>query len=224
VVRVGDYSRELCGGTHVRRSGELGSAYITSETGIGSGLRRVEVVAGPAALEWVAGRLEALNRVAAAIGAPPDAAAARAEALASELQALKRQSARLESAMAAARAADLVRDAESIDGLRVVVARVDASSADALSTTVDRVRELLGGGVVLLGAVIGGKPLFVASAGPDAQGAGISAGTLADKAARLTGGGGGGRPDFARAGGKDASLLDAGLERARALVEEARRA
>ncbi len=221
VVRVGDYSQELCGGTHVHHSGEIGSAYITSETGIGSGMRRVEVVAGPAALEWVAGRLDLLERVAGAVGAPADAAADRVQALLAELQAARRDLRRLEAAVAAVRAEDLVERAQVVDGLKVVAARVDASSTDALGEVVDRVRGKLGEGVVVLGAVIDSRPMFAASASEQAQRAGVAAGALVGRVAKVTGGGGGGKPAFARAGGSDASKLDAALALVPELVRSA---
>jgi alanyl-tRNA synthetase len=216
VVRVGDYSQELCGGTHVRRSGEIGSAYVTSETGIGSGMRRVEVVAGPAALEWVAGRLELLDRVASAANAPVDATPERIQALVAELQASRRELAKLEKAVAAVRAEELVSTAQAVDGLQVVAARVEASSPDALGEIVDRVRSKLGEGVVVLGAVIDSRPHFAASASVQARQAGLAAGSIVGQVAKVTGGGGGGKPEFARAGGRDASKLDAAL----ALVPE----
>ncbi|HWP29322.1 MAG TPA: alanine--tRNA ligase [Chloroflexota bacterium] len=223
VVRVGDYSQELCGGTHVHHSGEIGSAYIVSESGIGSGMRRVEVVAGPAALEWVASRLALLERIATTVGAPVDAAAERVQALTAELQAARRELSRLEAALANARAAELVETAQQVDGLRVVAARVEASSMDALGHTVDRVRGRLGPGVVVLGAVINSRPMFVASVSPEAQRRGLTAGALVGRVAAVTGGGGGGRPDFARAGGKDASQLDAALALVPELVRSALR-
>ncbi|HZR97814.1 MAG TPA: alanine--tRNA ligase [Chloroflexota bacterium] len=221
VVRVGDYSQELCGGTHVARSGEIGSAYIASESGIGSGMRRVEVVAGPAALEWVQNRLAQLDRVASALNAPPDAAAERVAALAAELQAARRELSRLQASAAKGRAEELAERAESVDGLRVVAARVDAPTPDALGETADQVRKRLGPGIVVLGAVINAKPMFIAAASPEAVQAGVQAGAIVKKVAEATGGGGGGRPDFARAGGKDASQLDAALALVPALVRAA---
>jgi alanyl-tRNA synthetase len=221
VVRVGDYSAELCGGTHVQHSGQIGSAYIVSESGIGSGMRRVEVVAGKTALEWVEGRLQLLDRVASAVGAPQDATAERVAALVAELQAARRELSRLEATVAAARARELVERAVTVDGLRVVAARVDASSRDALGETVDRVRKHLGPGVVVLGAIIDGKPQFVAAASPEAREKGIAAGTLVRQVAAVTGGGGGGGPDFARAGGRDPSQLDAALALVPELVRNA---
>jgi alanyl-tRNA synthetase len=222
VVRVGDYSMELCGGTHVHHSGEIGSAYITSEGGIGSGMRRVEVVAGPAALEWVESRLALLDRIAGTVGAPADAAAERVQALASELQAARRELSRLESAAASARAGDLTETAVTVDGLRVVAARVEAASKDSLGETVDRLRHKLGPGVVVLGAVINGNPEFVAAASPEAIERGVAAGALVSKVADMTGGRGGGRANFARGGGKDAGQLEAALALVPELVRAAR--
>jgi alanyl-tRNA synthetase len=221
VVRVGDYSRELCGGTHVQRSGEIGSAYITSESGIGSGMRRVEVVAGPAALEWVEGRLALLDRIGDALNAPVDAAADRVAALAAELQAARRELSRLQASTAKGRAEELAEAAESVDGLHLVTARIEAPNADALGETADQVRKRLGPGVVVLGAVIGDRPQFVAALTPEAVQAGLSAGKLVGAIAKVAGGGGGGKPDFARAGGKDAAQLDAALALVPRLVREA---
>jgi alanyl-tRNA synthetase len=222
VVRVGDYSQELCGGTHVGRSGEIGSAYIASESGIGSGMRRVEVVAGPAALEWVQSRLAQLDRVASAVNAPPEAAADRVAALTAELQAARRELSKLQAASAKDRAEELAEAAESLDGLRVVAARVDAANQDALGETADQVRKRLGAGVVVLGAVIQDRPQFVAALTPEAVQAGLSAGTIVGRIAKVAGGGGGGKPDFARSGGKDATQLDAALALVPQLVREAR--
>ncbi len=221
VVRVGDYSQELCGGTHVRHSGEIGSAYIASETGIGSGMRRVEVVAGPAALEWVEGRLGQLARVAETVGAPADAAAERVQALVAELQAARRDLSRLEKQIAAARADELAARAEAIDGLQVVAARVDASSKEALGETADRIRNRLGPSVVALGAVIEARPHFVVSVSSEAQQAGLKAGALVKEVARVAGGGGGGRDSFATGAGRDASRLDEALAQVPRLVREA---
>jgi alanyl-tRNA synthetase len=136
------------------------------------------------------------------------------------LQAARRELSRLESAAASARAGDLAEGAVAVNGLRVVAARVEASNADALGQTVDQLRKRLGPGVVVLGAVINGRPMFAAAASEEAWRAGIEAGALVGEVARVTGGGGGGKRDFARAGGKDASQLDAAL----ALVPELVRA
>jgi alanyl-tRNA synthetase len=222
VVRVGDYSQELCGGTHVRHSGEIGSAYIASETGIGSGMRRVEVVAGPAALEWVEGRLAQLARVADTVGAPADAAAERVQALLAELQAARRELSRLEKQIAAARADELAARAQAIDGLQVVAARVEASSKEALGETADRIRNRLGPSVVALGAVIEARPHFVVTVSPEAQQAGLKAGALVKEVARIAGGGGGGRDSFATGAGRDPARLDEALAQVVRLVREAR--
>jgi alanyl-tRNA synthetase len=222
VVRVGDYSQELCGGTHVTRSGEIGSAYIASESGIGSGMRRVEVVAGPAALDWVHGRLAQLDRVASAVNAPADAVADRVATLAAELQAARRELSRLQASAAKGRAEELAETAENVDGLRVVTARIDAPNADTLGETADQVRKRLGPGVVVLGAVIGDRPQFVAALTPEAVQAGLSAGKLVGEIAKVAGGGGGGKPEFARAGGKDPGQLDVALAIVPRLVREAR--
>jgi alanyl-tRNA synthetase len=220
VVQVGDYSQELCGGTHVSRSGEIGSAYIASETGIGSGMRRVEVVAGPAALDWVQGRLAQLERVASVVNAPVDAAAERVAALTAELQAARRELSRLQASAAKGRAEELAEAAESINGLRVVTARVEATTPDALGETADQVRKRLGTGVVVLGAIIGDRPHFVAALTPEAIQAGLSARTLVGEIAKVAGGGGGGKPEFARAAGKDAGLLDTALALTPQLVRD----
>jgi alanyl-tRNA synthetase len=222
VVRVGDYSQELCGGTHVTRSGEIGSAYVASESGIGSGLRRVEVVAGPAALEWVQGRLAQLDRVASTVNAAPDAVAERVAALSAELQATRRELSRLQATAARGQAEELIDKAASVDGLRLVAARVEAPNPDALGETADQIRKKLGPGVVVLGAVIDERPHFVAALTPEAIQAGLSAGKLVGQIAKVAGGGGGGKPDFARAGGKDASQVDAALALVPELVRAAR--
>jgi alanyl-tRNA synthetase len=221
VVTMGDFSKELCGGTHVRSTGELGAAYIASETGIGSGLRRVEVVAGRAAHDLARARARQVEAIAERLGVAPEQADERVGALLEELREVRRAASRLEAAMGKNQAQTLAAGAEDIAGIRLVAGRADTGSMDGLLQVKDAVQQALGPGVIVLGAVIDGNPQFVASVSPELVRPGLDAVGLIKAVAADAGGGGGGRPELARAGGRDATKLDAALARAPEFVRAA---
>ena len=208
VVRVGDYSRELCGGTHLRSSSQACLFRILSEGGVASGVRRIEAVTGQAAMDEVRSDADILSASLAALKVPAQELPKRIETLLSEHKSLEKKIAEQAVAASVSAADGLVSGAQTCGSFRMVCARVEAPDADTLRRMADRVRDLIGEGVVFLAAATGGKVLFVAMATPDAVRAGISAGDLVREAARATGGGGGGRPDMAQAGGRDATRLD----------------
>ncbi len=216
VVRVvdigGGASRELCGGTHLRRTGQIGSFVVTGESSVAAGIRRIEALTGLGAERLVRDRLRRLRELAARLGTPSlDGIGARVD----DLQARNRELAReLEAAraeLAGARAGGLADRAVDVDGVRVLATRVEAADAGALRTQVDALRAQLGRGVVVLGAVIDGQPRVVAAVSDDAVGLGLHAGQLVKQVAADLGGGGGGRPGLAEAGGRDAGALDGAL-------------
>lgn len=221
VVTMGDFSKELCGGTHVSSTGELGAAYVASETGIGSGIRRVEVVAGRAAHQLARARGRQVSAVAARLGVTPEQVDERVQGLLDELREARRLASRLEASVGRGQAAALAAGAQEIGGVRLVAGRVDAGSMDGLLQVKDAVQQALGPGIIVLGAVIDGTPQFVAGVSKELIRPNLDAVALIKPVAAVAGGGGGGRPDLARAGGKDAAKLDAALARAAEVVREA---
>jgi alanyl-tRNA synthetase len=210
VVKIGDFSVELCGGTHLDATGELGLLKVETEGAVAAGVRRIEAVAGPAALDSVARRESALKEAADLLKIGPLEVPKRLAKLLDEQKQLERQLAELEAKLARSRADDLVASARQIGGVAVIAARVDGLDADGLRAVVDRLRDRLGSGVVCVGSVVDGKVSLVAAVTKDLTKR-FQAGKIVQEAAKVVGGGGGGRPDLAQAGGKDPSKLDAAL-------------
>ena len=209
------FSRELCGGTHLQTTGAVGSCQIVGDSSIGAGLRRLEALTGPEAERWIEERLDVVSGLAQRFRVPPLDVGARVEALEHQLSEERKRS-QQGAQRASVDAADaLVERAEDLDGVRLLIARVDASSADALRTMGDRLRDRLGTAFVLLGAGIEERLQFVAMATDDVVERGLRADDIVRTAAKVAGGGGGGRPQVAQAGGRDLSQLDAALEAAR---------
>ncbi len=221
VVTMGDFSKELCGGTHVSSTGELGAAYIASETGIGSGIRRVEVVAGRAAHELARSRSRQVAAVSARLGVPPDQLEERVLGLLDELKEVRRVTSRLEATLGKTQAETLVAAAQDVGAVRLVAGRVEATSMDGLLQVKDFVQQALGSGIVVLGAVLDGHPQFVVGISPELVSPRLDAVKLIKEVAAVAGGGGGGRPELARAGGRDASKLEAALSTAHEVVRVA---
>mgnify|MGYP001125707841 CR=1 FL=1 len=211
VLEAGRHSVELCGGTHVRRLGDIGPLKIVSEGSIGSNLRRIEAVTGHGPIERLRQQEELLHRAADALGSTPEDLPAAAEKVRAELKAARDEIKALRQQVAAGRARELA--AQAVDG--VVVARVDGTSRDEVRDLAVAVRQQPG----IRAVVIGGEPVGggVALVAATTKESGIEARSLIAEAARTVGGGGGGRnPELAVAGGRDASKLDEALEQARA--------
>ena len=206
------FSKELCGGTHVPATGVVGAFQITSDASIGSGVRRIEALTGAAAEDWISQRLDALDELARSVRATPETAAAKVGQLRDEAAELRRRLNQVEQRAGASAARDLAAAPADVDGVPVVAGRVSVESADALRRAGDEVRNILGEGVVVLGAVADDRPLFVAMAAPAAIERGVHAGRLIREIAKLAGGGGGGKPEMAQAGGRDAAKLDQALQ------------
>jgi alanyl-tRNA synthetase len=214
------FSRELCGGTHVHSSGEVGAIVITGETSIGAGLRRLEAVTGAAAAERLRAHEDTLARLSAALNAPAGEVESRVASLREENDRLRRQIQTLERRLARDEAATLADSATQVNGVSVLVARTaDVASPDALREMGDGLKSRLGSAVILLGGVIGGRPSFVAMSTADVAGR-CPAGDVVRAAAQAAGGNGGGRPEIAQGGGSDPSKLDAALAAGRMLIED----
>jgi alanyl-tRNA synthetase len=210
VIRIGDFSIELCGGTHLDQTGQLGFFKITDEGAVASGVRRVEAVAGSAALAAVARQERALREAAEILKIAPAEVPQRLRKLVEEQRALERQLQELEARLARARADDLVAAARQVEGVAVIAGRVDGLDAEALRAVVDRLRERLGSGVVCVGSVVEGRVNLVAAVTRDLTGR-FHAGRLVQEVARAAGGSGGGRPDLGQAGARDPGRLDQAL-------------
>ena len=222
IANGGTFSFEVCGGTHVERAGEVGAVHVLGESSIGAGMRRIEAVSGRAAERLAWDRFRREERLAAALQTTPAEAQARVQALLDEVDALRREREAMERRMSLRSADALLTQAREINGVTVLAARADASNADNLREMGDYLRDKLGSGVIALGAAVNDRPILAVMVTDDLIAErGLNAAEIARSAARLMGGGGGGRPNVAQAGGRDASKLDAALARARDLAGEA---
>ena len=220
VIRVGDFSMELCGGTHVGRTSQIGLFKILSEGSVGAGLRRIEAVTGSGALECLRERDRLLSQVADVLRVSPTEAPEAAARLADNLRALERQIEGLQKKTAVSLAAELASGAVEYNGVRLVAARVETGDTDLMSSLADSLAGKLGSAVIVLGGPSDGKVVFVSKVTADLVKRGFHAGNLIREVAKVAGGGGGGRPDFAQAGGRDVRKLDEALEKARELVKQ----
>ena len=218
------FSKELCGGTHAPATGFVGAFQIISEGSVGAGVRRIEALTGSAASAWTDQRLDALSEIANAVRATPDTAGDRIAQLQTETADLRRRLQAVEAKTGATVAEQIAESATDVGGVAVAVGRVAVESADALRRAGDEVRRRLSEserqGVIVLGAVANERPLFVAMATEGAVAAGVNAGRLIGGVARIAGGGGGGSPEMAQAGGRNAEKLDEALESALDAVRE----
>jgi alanyl-tRNA synthetase len=219
VLRIGDFSTELCGGTHVTRAGDIGMLKITSETGIAAGVRRIEAVTGDGALAWVRAGETALSRIADMVRGSREEAEDKVRHLLDRSRQLEKEVRQLKATLASGQGSDLAERATDVDGIKVLAARVDGADPKALREAVDRLKQRLGTAVVVLGSVEDDKARLVAGVTKDVTDR-VKAGALVGEIAPLVGGRGGGRPDMAQAGGSDPGGLDAALERVRSYVTE----
>ncbi|MBN1955492.1 MAG: alanine--tRNA ligase [Anaerolineae bacterium] len=224
VLRVGwpnkPMSQELCGGTHVNETGEIGFFAITSEQGIGAGVRRIEAVTGRGAVRWVQRRMRTLESAAAQLVCSPEEVEQKVAAHLEEVQLLRKQIAHLQRQAAHSRFEGLLEKVQSVGDVPLLAARVEAPDMETLREMTDWFRDRVRPGVIVLGAVIGERPALVAAASDDLVERGVDAVRLVRGVARAVGGGGGGRPTLAQAGGKDPARLDQALGQAPALLEE----
>ncbi|MCM3701544.1 alanine--tRNA ligase [Paenibacillus macerans] len=218
VVKVGDYSLELCGGCHVNNSAEIGLFKIVSESGIGSGVRRIEAVTGRGAYLFLDGQLDLLNQAAGLLKANVSDVPKRIEGLYQQLKELSRENESLQSKLSAIEAGELTSKVVSIGDTRLLAAKVQAGSMEALRGLADELKAKLPDAVLVLGAPMEDKVNFVVAVPKDAVERGLHAGKLVKEIAAVCGGGGGGRPDMAQAGGKDAGKLDEALKLAEQLI------
>ncbi|NLM52235.1 MAG: alanine--tRNA ligase [Firmicutes bacterium] len=219
IIRVGDYSMELCGGTHVSSTGEIGLFKIVSEASIGAGLRRIEAITGKAAYNWFTARNELLERAASALKTKPEQLLDRISALQAENKELEREKQQLQLKLAGEKVDELLPLVSEKTGVPVLAAEVSAGNMEMLRDLADRLKNKMSSGIIVLGAVSEGKVLLVAAITKDLVEAGYHAGKLIGQVAKIAGGGGGGRPDMAQAGGKDPAKLKEALTKVEEFVQ-----
>ncbi len=216
VLEIGS-SKELCGGTHVGRTGDIGLFKIVSEGGVAAGVRRVEAVAGAVAFDYVQGMQRTLDRAAALLKSQPAELDAKIGQTLEQVKQLEKQLAQLKSKLAASAGDDLLGQASDVNGVKVLAAKLDGVDAKGLRETMDQLKSKLKSGVIVLAVVEGGKVQLAAGVTADLIGK-YKAGELVNHVAQQVGGKGGGKPDMAMAGGTDASNLVAALDSVAAWV------
>jgi alanyl-tRNA synthetase len=220
VVSLEEFSRELCGGTHTSRTGNIGFFKIVSESSVAAGVRRIEALTGEAAVDFVQKTARTLHEAAGLLREKPEALGPRIGRMLGDMKGLERQVEQLKTRLSAFAAGDIESGIRTIKGVSVLVKRVDADSPAALRELLDRFRDKLKSGVVVLGAVQQSKAMLIAGVTKDLTGR-FHAGTIIKEIAAQVGGKGGGRPDMAQAGGTRTEGLDEALERALEVIQGA---
>ncbi len=223
VVSIGEsgdqpFSAELCGGTHVQLTGDIGSAMLVSEGAVSAGVRRIEALTGRGVLEQARKQQRQLSEAAKVLGATPDTVAEQAGKLTAQLSETEKQLAQARRELAKSRFDELMEGAPAVNGSRMLVAEVKVDSADLMREMSDWFRGKYASGAVVLGAVIHDKPALLVAVSQDLNKKGVDAGKLIKEIAAVVGGSGGGRPNLAQAGGKDPAKLGEALDKARALL------
>jgi alanyl-tRNA synthetase len=219
VLRIGDFSTELCGGTHVDRAGDIGLFKIIAETGVAAGIRRIEAVTGQAAVDWVENSDSLLQVLGERLKSGREGLDEKVQQILERNRQLEKELDRLKSKMASAIGTDLVSQAVEIAGMKLLVARLDDADPKSLRDLVDRLKNKLGSAAIVLASVKDGKVSLIAGVTSD-QTARIKAGDLVNLVATQVGGKGGGRPDLAQAGGNDPARLDGALREVPAWVRQ----
>jgi alanyl-tRNA synthetase len=224
VIKIGEqgdeYSKELCGGTHVDHTGQIGLFRVVSEESVGAGVRRIEAVTGRAALDLIQRRLNTLERAATALHVAPENIEGALQTLQDELRASHKENARLKAQIAAGQTGQLAARAVQVDGVSVVAAQAPDVDVETLREMSDHLRQQLGASVVVLATAVDGKPQIIAAAADEAIARGAHAGDLVRAVAKVVGGGGGGKPSLGQAGGRDLSKLAEALAQVPDLVRK----
>ena len=219
VLRMGEFSTELCGGTHVSRTGDVGLFKFRAETGVASGIRRVEAVTGEGALNWVRQREIVLKDMGRILKGSEEDALERLEKLLSRQHELEKQLDQLQGQLAGSQSAAIASQVRQTNGVNVIASRVEGVDQKALREMADTLRDKHQPAVVVLGATNGAKVSLLAAVSKELEQQ-YHAGKIIKAIAPLVGGGGGGRPDFAQAGGKDPTRLDEALQKVYELIEK----
>lgn len=218
VVQISDYSLELCGGCHVKNTAEIGVFKLISESGIGAGIRRIEAVTSKGAFEYTNEREQVLTESAQLLKTKPTQVNEKVEALFQELKQVKRENESLMQKLSNNEASEILGKVEEINGVRVLAEKVNVSDMNQLRSMVDDLKQKLESGIILLAAVNDGKVQLASGVSADLVKQGYHAGKLIKQAAEICGGGGGGRPDMAQAGGKKPEMVAQALEDAKKFI------
>ncbi|MDH3355493.1 MAG: DHHA1 domain-containing protein, partial [Chromatiales bacterium] len=210
VLSMGDFSVELCGGTHISRTGDIGLFKITSEQGVAAGVRRIEAVAGIHAMNWIAQNEQALSDTADLVKGSRDNLVTKVEQVVDKNRALEKELQQLKSKLASSQGSDLAGQAVEVAGIKVLAAKLEGVEAKALRDTVDQLKNKLQNAAIILAVVNGDKIALVAGV-TKAETDKLKAGDLLKMVAEQVGGKGGGRPDMAQGGGSEPEKLDAAL-------------
>ena len=219
VVRVQDYSVEFCGGTHLSNTAQAGLVKVLGESGVAAGVRRLEALTGEAAIRYYADREKLLNEVSQALKASPQDSLKKVETLGQELKNAEREIEQLRNKLVSGEADEVLSKAVEIKGVKVVTARFDTLDIDGLRNTGDMLKNKLESGVVVLASNYADKVSFVVTATKDVLAKGVHSGNIVKEVAKVAGGGGGGRPDMAQAGGKDASKINDALKASLSVID-----
>jgi alanyl-tRNA synthetase len=222
VLRIGDpvVSTELCGGTHVDYTGEIGYFHILSEGSIGAGLRRIEAVTGRAAESYIDQRLSKLENIAGLLEASPEEAEEKVAGLISDLEKERKRTLSLERDLAKKEAESLLEKRKRVKDFDYISAKISSDNQQVMREMADLLRDKLKRGIVVLGTVSADRPVFVATASSDLVAEGYDAGNIVRQVSEITGGGGGGKANFAHAGGRDKNKLDEALDAVGKIVGE----
>ncbi|MDD5127150.1 MAG: alanine--tRNA ligase [Dehalococcoidales bacterium] len=220
VLKIGEpaVSAELCGGTHINATGEIGYFHILSESSIGSGLRRIEAVTGRGAEEFVNQRLSSLDNIARSLGTLSDNIQDKLTEMVDELDKERKQALALERELSKKEAETLLGKVEVVKDINLLVARVSSSNQQVIREMADFLRDRMGSGIIVLGAVQEARPMFLAMVTADLVAKGYNAGEIVRQVAKVAGGGGGGKPGLGQAGGKYVEKLDEALRLVKSLI------
>lgn len=221
MVKMGEYSKELCGGTHVRHTSNIGLFKISVETAVGAGLRRIEALTGPGALSYVNERMELLEKACAAAKSSPAELSRRIESLQQQLKDKEKETAGLRSRLARHEINTFLSNVKEVEGVKVLSAAVEASDNDDIRQIGDLIRDRMGSGVIILGASWTDKVGLLVMVTKDLVKSGLHAGSIIKPVAAVVGGSGGGRPEMAQAGGKDPVKLGEALDKGLTVVAQA---
>ncbi|WP_417441033.1 alanine--tRNA ligase [Idiomarina sp.] len=219
VVRMGDFSMELCGGTHVKATGDIGLFRITSEGGIASGVRRIEVVTGEAAVRYTQQQQSVLQQIAGELKTEPNSVADKVQQLQHKFRELERKNEQLQQKLAQQAGGGLIAQAIDINGVKAIIAELDQADPKSLRGLVDDLKNQMGSGIVLLGTANGDKVSLIAGVTTDLTSK-VKAGDIVNQAANVVGGKGGGRPDMAQAGGSLPEQLNEALATATTWLQQ----
>ena len=220
VVSMGDFSRELCGGTHVKNTSTIMLFKIVSEAGVAAGVRRIEALTGNGVIEYYKKQEAMLHEAAKALKAQPAEVAEKITHLQAEVKSLQSENESLKSKLAQGSLGDVMNQVVEVKGVKLLAAKVEGVDMNGLRDLGDQLKEKLGEGVVVLAAVNGGKVNLLAMATDAAQKAGAHAGNLIKGVAAIAGGGGGGRPNMAQAGGKNPEKAQEAIDAAAGILEQ----